>query len=375
MSEAFFTQRSRTKWALIVGGWTLFGLFFTSQNYISQAHYRGRVEWKQTFIIWMLCAYSWGALTPAMLWLARRFSFEKESRLRAFFVHLVASAFFSIFALVVFTSLRSLLFANQESNLSAIASLRGLVIAEFHGGLLIYWTIIGISHALDYYSRYRDRELQALQLETRLAQARLDALKMQLHPHFLFNTLNSISVLMRKDVEAADRMLVQLSNLLRIALSKTMPHEIPLKQELEFLEKYLEIEKTRFRDRLRVRIDIDPLTLDSLVPHLILQPLVENAIRHGIADRETDGVIEIRASRQNGTVHLQVRDNGPGLPPDFNETLAEGVGISNTRARLEHLYGATGSFQLKNADDGGLIATAAIPFHTEPNKVSDDGDS
>jgi sensor histidine kinase YesM len=370
MSEVS-TQRSRIRWALIVGGWTLYGLFFTSQNYISQAHYRGRVEWKQTFIIWMLCAYVWAALTPAMLWLARRFSFEKESRLRAFFVHLAAGAFFSVFALVVFISLRSLLLTNPDTQTSAIASLRSLVIAEFHAGLLIYWSVIGISHAFDYYSRYRDRELQTSKLETRLAQARLDALKMQLHPHFLFNTLNSISVLMRKDVEAADRMLVQLSNLLRVALSKTMPHEIPLKQELEFLEKYLEIEKTRFRDRLRVKIDVDPLTLDSLVPHLILQPLVENAIRHGIAERETDGVIEIRASRDNGTVQLQVRDNGPGLPADFNEAISEGVGISNTRARLEHLYGSTGSFHLMNADGGGLIATAAIPFHTEPNRPAD----
>lgn len=370
MSESFFKQRSRLKWALILGGWTLFGLFFTSQNYITQAHYRGSVQWKRIFIVWMLCAYSWAALTPAMLWLARRFPFEKGSRLRAFLIHFAASAFFSVFALVIFTSFRSLLLATEEGEPSPIVSLRNLVIAEFHAGLLIYWTVIGIGHALDYYRRYRDRELQASKLETRLTQARLDALKMQLHPHFLFNTLNSISVLMRKDVDAADRMLVQLSNLLRIALSKTMPHEIPLKQELEFLGKYLEIEKTRFRDHLRVTVDIDPSTLDSLVPHLILQPLVENAIRHGIREREAEGLIEIRASRSNGTVQLQVRDNGPGLPPDFSEAILEGVGISNTRARIEHLYGPAGSFHLRNADDGGLIATAAIPFHTEPNVIS-----
>lgn len=370
MSDSISTKRSRVKWALVVGAWTLYGLFFTSQNYISQAHYRGSVEWKRTFIIWMLCAYSWAALTPAMLWLARKFPFEKRFRARSFAVHLVASAFFSVSVLVIFISLRTLLLASDAREPSAIASLQNLVIAEFHAGLLIYWSVVGISHALDYYNRYRARELQASKLETRLAEARLDALKMQLHPHFLFNTLNSISVLMRKDVEAADRMLVQLSNLLRVALAKGTPHEIPLKQELEFLEKYLEIEKTRFRDRLRVTVDADTSALDSLVPHLILQPLVENAIRHGIAERETDGLIEIRASRSNGAIQLQVRDNGPGLPEEFNEELLEGVGISNTRARLEHLYGAASSFSLINIEGGGVVATAAIPFHTEPHAVA-----
>jgi len=195
-------------------------------------------------------------------------------------------------------------------------------------------------------------------------EAQLDALRMQLHPHFLFNTLNSVSVLMRRDIEAADRMLLQLSNLLRVTLAGNAAHEIKLKQELEILERYLEIEQIRFQDRLTVRMQIDPSALDALVPQLFFQPLVENAIRHGIADCETGGEIDIRAERQDGLLHLQVRDNGPGLNIS-NGSLLEGVGLSNTRSRLEYLYGSGGRFEVCNAGGGGLIVAAAFPFHTE----------
>jgi len=230
--------------------------------------------------------------------------------------------------------------------------------------MLLYWAIICISQGMDYYRRYRDRELLASNLETRLAEAQLDALRMQLHPHFLFNALNSVSVLMRKDIDAADRMLLQLSNLLRVTLARSAAHETRLRQELEILERYLEIEQIRFQDRLTVRMRIEPSALDALVPQLFFQPLVENAIRHGIADREIGGVIDIRAEHQNGMLHLQVRDNGPGLKvPRGN--LTEGVGLSNTRSRLEYLYGPGSRLEVSDAEEGGLIVTAAFPFHTE----------
>ncbi|HZS06537.1 MAG TPA: histidine kinase [Blastocatellia bacterium] len=224
--------------------------------------------------------------------------------------------------------------------------------------------IIAVNQATDYYRRYQSRELQASNLEARLVRAQLDALRMQLHPHFLFNTLNSVSVLMRRDIEAADRMLLQLSSLLRVTLAGNAAHEIKLRQELEILERYLEIEQNRFRDRLTVRMQIDPAALDALVPQLFFQPLVENAIRHGIADRETGGLIAIRAERQNGMVYLQVRDNGPGLGISHGN-LIEGVGLSNTRSRLDYLYGPADRFEAGNAEGGGLVVTAAFPFHTE----------
>ena len=231
-----------------------------------------------------------------------------------------------------------------------------------------------MSHALDYYRKYRERERRALQLETRLAQAQLDALRMQLQPHFLFNTLNSISVLMAEDVKAARRMLTRLSDLLRKSLENEGAHEVSLRDELEFLESYLEIEQTRFQDRLTIRMNVDPAALDARVPNLILQPLVENAIRHGIAPRAAAGTIEIRAGRQNGMIELQVSDNGAGLGGASVESLMKGIGLSNTQARLEQLYGARASFELRERDEGGLTVTIAIPFRSQFSRDGESGE-
>jgi two-component system LytT family sensor kinase len=183
---------------------------------------------------------------------------------------------------------------------------------------------------------------------------------MQLHPHFLFNTLNAISTLVHKDPEVADRMIARLSDLLRLTLENIGVQEVRLAQELEFLERYLEIERMRFPDRLEVRMRIAPETLDARAPYLILQPLVENAIRHGIAPRSTRGRVEVRAERKNGMLILEVRDDGPGISPKANPK--KGLGISSTRARLEKLYGAAHRFDLSNASEGGLVVTLAWPF-------------
>jgi LytS/YehU family sensor histidine kinase len=254
------------------------------------------------------------------------------------------------------------------------ATLATVLVVEFHFNVLTYCAILCISLALDYYRRYRERELRAYQLEARLAQAQLQVLKMQLHPHFLFNTLHAISTLMHRDVEAADRMIARLSDLLRISLETVGVQEVPLKQELELLEKYLEIEQTRFQERLGVKLEIEPETLDARVPNLILQPLVENAIRHGIIPRATPGLIEIHARRDNGTLQLEVRDNGRGLPAAEEGTMKEGLGLSNTRARLKQLYGAEHRFSLCNNPAGGLVVSLTIPF-SEESKVHDENQS
>jgi two-component system LytT family sensor kinase len=353
------------KWGLIFVCWTAFALFFASQNYLLQTRFGRPIDAKDILAIWMLCGYSWCSVTPFVLWLARRFPLERGSLLRAIPIHLIASAFFSVLSLAIFTLARRALLRIDGAPATLREELHDLVIGEFHTELLVYWAIIGIATAIDYYHRYRDRELKASQLEARLAESQLEALRMQLHPHFLFNTLNSISVLMQRDVQAADRMLLQLSALLRATLARNREHEIPLRQELEFLEHYLEIEQARYSDRLTVQKKIDPAALDGLVPQLIFQPLVENAIRHGIADRESGGLVEICAEHLNGHLSLQVRDNGPGMREPQGE-FAEGVGLANTRARLDHLYGRESRFEWRNAQEGGLIVAATIPFHTEP---------
>ncbi len=212
--------------------------------------------------------------------------------------------------------------------------------------------------------KLRERELTASRLESQAAQAHLQMLKMQLHPHFLFNTLNAVSALMHRDVDAADRMISQLSELLRAALEKDDRHESRLASELDLLHRYLAIEQIRFRDRLKVEIDVEPACLEAQVPRLILQPLVENAIRHGIAMRSAAGRLTIRARRRDRRLALTVADDGPGVPP--NRPLRPGVGLANTRARLEQLYGDAYSLELVNADEGGFEVRLEVPFERTP---------
>jgi len=187
-------------------------------------------------------------------------------------------------------------------------------------------------------------------------------LRLQLHPHFLFNTLHTISALMHKDLRAADRMLALLGDLLRDSFEKVGAQEVSLKQELGFLERYLEIERTRFRDRLTIRLDIDPETLDAEIPNLVLQPLVENAIRHGIGKRQDAGHIDIVARRKSERLDVRIRDDGPGLAQAPEVALRGGVGLANTADRLQQLYPNAHAFDLHNRPEGGLEVALEIPF-------------
>lgn len=228
----------------------------------------------------------------------------------------------------------------------------------------VYLAIVAVIYVITHYESLRRHELAASRLEGQLAQAHLQMLKMQLHPHFLFNTLNAISALMHRDVDAADRMITQLSDLLRLALEKDERHQVRLDAELDFLHHYLAIEQIRFHDRMQVEIDVAPECLGAQVPRLILQPLVENAIRHGIAMRSAAGRLHISARRRDGRLALTVADDGPGLPP--GRPLRPGVGLANTQARLEQLYGNDYVLELVNADEGGLEVRLDIPFELEP---------
>jgi len=222
--------------------------------------------------------------------------------------------------------------------------------------------VVGIWSTYNYYQKYRERELQTSQLEARLAQSRLQVLKMQLHPHFLFNTLNAISELTHRDPDAADRMLTDLSDLLRMSFENLEVQEVSLQQELEFLKKYIEIEQMRFHDRLTVELAIAPETLDATVPNMILQPLVENAIKHGISPRASGGRIDIATARNNGHLEITVSDNGLGIPFHDTDGLNEGVGISNTRRRLKHLYGDKHRFEIASGSEHGVTVSLEIPF-------------
>jgi len=307
--------------------------------------------------------YSWACLTPAVLWLARVFPFERDTWKSAFAVHLpgVFVATTAHIALTVASQMVIVWVAGQEQRSWRLEAQR-MFFNNFDWEMMTYWTIVGLSHALRYHSEAQDRALRTSQLETHLVEAQLQALQRQLQPHFLFNTLNTISALMHRDVDAADNMIAKLSDLLRISLQNVGVQEVPLKQELDFLAKYLEIEQTRFRDRLNVVFDVQPDTLDALVPNLVLQPLVENSIKHGIGPKPSPGTIVIRSQRTGSLIELEVRDNGVGLSAarltDFNR----GVGLTNTRSRLQHLYGSSHRFEFRQPSGGGLSVVIAIPL-------------
>jgi two-component system, LytTR family, sensor kinase len=356
-------KRKILKWIAIWGIWTLFGFVFASQFALQNQYSKNPFPLWQILAWQMFSGYVWFAMSPLIYLLGKKFPIEKGKWRVNLVVHLFASFVFGGALLLIDSYfLPKLGYPIREQFTTFGDFYKFFVFSNIYLEISIYWTVLGIQQLVKYYRLNRERELRTSQLEARLALSRLQVLKMQLHPHFLFNTLNAISELMYKNPDAAERMISHLSDLLRLSFENLEVQEISLKQELEFLRKYLEIEQMRFEDRLKVDMQISPDTLDASVPNMILQPLVENAIKHGLAPRAGGGKIEIGAVRNNGHLRLTVSDNGIGVPFGDLEHLDEGVGLSNTRRRLRHLYGDTHKFKLKNADRGGLDVNLTIPF-------------
>jgi signal transduction histidine kinase len=349
--------------ALVFGAWTLLGLFISSQEYVVRARLGRPVVLAEAFAGGMGLCWLWALATPLILWLAARFPLERQNWLRNVLVHVLAGTVLSISLKVAHEFLLYEMFyrARSDKPFSAFAAAQSLY-PYFDYWILIYWFILVCLHATSFYNRYREKELRAAQLESQLAQAQLLALRSQLNPHFLFNTLHAISTLMHRDVRTADRMISQLSDLLRLSLEIGGAPEVPLKTELEFVERYLEIQRARFPDRLQVEIHAQPEALDALVPNFILQPLVENAVRHGVATRSSGGCVSIRARRDGAVVVLEVRDNGPGFPAGFSLDGRAGLGLVNTRERLKQLYAHDHCFTMINAKEGGACVTIAVPY-------------
>ncbi len=346
------------KWALWFAAWTLIALAFASQVNFTQARRGYIVTWKFALTTALADWYTFGVLSVPALWLARRFHFDESGWRRSLGVHALAGAVFAVAWVGLRVGVEAYRARERQPNFSYAEAFHWTLVRSFYFNLLVYWVIVGASHGIEYYRRYRERELQASELEKLLAEARLQALQAQLNPHFLFNTLNSISTLMHRDVEAADRMIVRLSELLRLALSTAGAQEVPLRDELEFLRRYLEIEQVRFGPRLSVDFHVAPDTLELAVPNLLLQPLLENAIKHGIAPRKAGGRIEVHARREGDRLHLTVADNGTGNSPS---TRGSGLGLANTRARLEHLYGAQQHFAFGPRPEGGFAVQIVLP--------------
>jgi two-component system, LytTR family, sensor kinase len=376
--------------------WTLLGLFFFTQGLTQKILWDHPTPVWQYLVFWLSVMYVWAFLTPVVLRVGSRFPIEGSeggNRLLRIAFHLLLGTGISIFhvACVSFILSQAGVFSYMYKGF--FGAFFVLMTLLFHWGLFIYFALLSIQYGIRYYRRYQERERQALRLEiqaselkTQLTSAQLSALKMQLQPHFLFNTLNAIMVLVRQQNGArAEEMLAHLSDLLRCVLEDVEAQEVPLHRELEYLQLYLSIERMRFEDRLRVEISAEPTTLNAALPQLGLQPIVENAIRHGIGRSSTSGLIRIDASRVDDRLKLRVQDDGPGfrLSPlistasDSERALFEGIGLANTRARLHQLYGSEASLMIENSQQGGAVVTMTLPYRivSGTTEMGSDGSS
>lgn len=297
---------------------------------------------------------------PVIFWLGRRFRFDRDGWKRALAVHAPASLVITSVHLALVGVWRFYLQGVRGGDPELITTILDAFFRAVDQTLPVYWAIIGLQHAVDYYRQARAREVTAARLETRLIESQLQALHQQLHPHFLFNTLHAISTLVHRDPDKADLMIERLSDLLRITLRKVGAQEVELAEELEYLQAYLDIEQIHFGPRLRIEYRVDAAALDVLVPTLILQPLVENAIRHGLEPIVRGGTLAIDAQADGDTLWLRVRDDGAGFAKD--RPRRDGVGLANTKSRLDRLYGEEAALTIRENPGGGVVVDIYLPL-------------
>jgi two-component system LytT family sensor kinase len=306
----------------------------------------------------------WALSTPFIVWLARRFPIAPSRWTSSLAIHVSAWLGLSLLHACIRAPLHHFIYPWMKYG-AGITSLIGYYfVGNITNNALIYAVVALIAYTVAYVRALQDRELKASQLEAHLGDARLRALKMQIQPHFLFNTFNSISALMHKDVEAAENMMTDLSDLLRRTLETSEAHEVTVREELELLEPYLSIQRTRFQDRLTVHVNVDSESYAAMMPNLTLHTLVENALHHGVARRNSGGEVWIEVRQENGMLVIRVSDNGPGLPEQVVDPFDRGIGLPNTKARLEQLYGNEQRFTITNRGEGGVVATIAVPYHS-----------
>jgi two-component system LytT family sensor kinase len=336
-------------WLAVLAGWTLLVVVFAVSSSLTYALNYQPPRWGYTLTMAATEWYVWAGLTPAIAWLARRFQFSRRWR-----VLVLAAAGLPI-AFIKVTLTRVL--RSVTGGGDAYFQINDLTVQY-----LIYWAIVLTTLVWLHYRRSQARELRTSQLEALLAQTRLQMLSMQLQPHFLFNTLNTIAELVHQRPEAAERMIGGLSHLLRETLHAGLVDRVPLRQELELLDRYIDIQRARFGDRLRVTVAAAESTHAALVPSLLLQPLVENAIKHGIGTKAGAGHIEIAVDRIADSLQIEIRDDGSGIG---GGSVREGVGLGNCRSRLQTLYGDGGAdLQIANRDGSGAIVRIVLPWQT-----------
>lgn len=340
--------------AKIFGVYSLYFLLQFPQVYFYNVSASQPLAW--WFVMARLAAgiYLWALLCPLVFHFGRKFPVESRNFWHNFSIHLGLSFIFATTQTIIYHIIITLIRGISVSEpISFILSNPGHFLNFVTGGIAHYAILLAIHQAYMHFLEARSREF-------RLKEAELQSLKMQLQPHFLFNTLNAISALIYREPKIAERTIAQLSDLLRIAIKSVKTQEILLKDELDFLGKYIQVQQTLLQERLRVEWDIDASVLDALVPNMILQPLVENSILHGIAQLENGGQIHIAARRENGKLFLSVQDDGAGFA---DKVASKGIGLANTKARLRHLYGDSQTLTLNETPPSGVRVDIAMPFH------------
>jgi two-component system, LytTR family, sensor kinase len=351
-------------WAL--GVWIAFGLVNATQIVVGMRAEGMHHAWASLFGVFSLTWLVWAAATPVVLALGKRIPLGRNAGWRGYGIHFAAcvaiGAAHAMWFAWLYMVLRPMGPAARERPFAVMAM--SCFMEEFHLDLIAYAAVLAVGYTVESRRRLAERELEAERLGAQLALARLDALRRQLEPHFLFNTLNGIAALARDNRNnAAVGMIAGLSDLLRRVVEGAERQEAPLGEELEFVERYLEIQQMRFAERLRIVMDIPPELYTARVPSLILQPIVENAIQHGIGRRVEGGAIRIAASRSETVLTMRVENDGPALANDLSGVSA-GIGIPNSRARLKSLYGDAAALDVRNRELGGVEAVVTLPYRT-----------
>jgi two-component system, LytTR family, sensor kinase len=364
-SEEEEWPRLRTA-GVFAGASLLLGLLETVQVYVRNAIDAHPIPASEALLMtlprWLLL----GALAPAVAAIAARVPLGLGRWRRAVAVHVPAAVAFAVLHLVACVIVYGFLLEGMPNRFPS--RLSRLLTVYFAGDLLVYGALVGTVTAIRYGREARMRAIASSQLEARFAEARLEALRAQLNPHFLFNALNATSVMaMKGERDSVVRMLGAIADLLRMALDRKLPHEVPLSAEMAMVDGYVAIQTARFPDRLTVRKEIESEALDGLVPSMFLQPLVENAVEHGVAARPGSGLVSIHARREGTKLLIEVRDTGPGFGSRTGrgrQAPEDGIGLGNTRARLAHLYGSSHHLETGNIDSGGAFVLVTIPWHT-----------
>jgi two-component system LytT family sensor kinase len=350
------------RWLKIWALWTVYGLLSAVGTHYRYAVIDQQFSWWRAAVAEVSFAWMWAVATPGVLWMAERFPIGKSRWRRNWLAHLGGAVVLGIVTKAAWdASIFPMVHPEKAQPWELGRALRMSLLALDYG--VLHYGIVLLAQLSSTYFRDAEKDrLRASRLEAELARAQLQALKMQLHPHFLFNTLHTISEMIHEDPHTAERMLIRLSDFLRLTLDHLGIPEVPLTVEIDFLKRYLEIEKMRFEDRLQVDFDVEPAALDGRVPSLILQPIVENALKHGLAKAAGVGRLRIGAQATGGKLYLRVVDNGPGIAAGGRPKLREGIGIANTRRRLQQAYGRDHIFSISNAAGGGCQVTIEMPM-------------